>query len=167
MPIRPENVDRYPANWQEIRARIQARARNRCELCGVKNHELGARINGVWCPAIPDEGALRLIWPKPGEYSAVVHPTEGPTRARIIRIVCTTAHWFDDRPEACDDSNLKFACQRCHLEHDRQMHTQNRYENARKGRAIGDFFGEPSPEERDALRARLRRKAANPPSRAG
>lgn len=31
MPILPENRDRYPANWTEIRAEILDRAGNRCE----------------------------------------------------------------------------------------------------------------------------------------
>lgn len=31
MPIRPENRDRYPPDWPQIRARILARADNRCE----------------------------------------------------------------------------------------------------------------------------------------
>jgi 5-methylcytosine-specific restriction endonuclease McrA len=31
MPIRPENRSRYPANWRVVRARILARAENRCE----------------------------------------------------------------------------------------------------------------------------------------
>lgn len=34
MPIRPENRDRYPPDWPEIRARILRRAGNRCELRG-------------------------------------------------------------------------------------------------------------------------------------
>ena len=33
MPIKPENRGRYPENWPEIRARILARAGNRCEQC--------------------------------------------------------------------------------------------------------------------------------------
>lgn len=40
MPIKPENLARYPANWKEIRARIQARAGDRCEECGVQNYSL-------------------------------------------------------------------------------------------------------------------------------
>ena len=39
MPIRPENKDRYPKNWKEIRKRILKRARNQCEWCDAKNHE--------------------------------------------------------------------------------------------------------------------------------
>lgn len=38
MPIKPENRNRYPKNWQQIRARILERAHNRCEFCGVENH---------------------------------------------------------------------------------------------------------------------------------
>ena len=39
MPIRPENKARYPKNWKtEIRPSILARANDRCEFCGRKNH---------------------------------------------------------------------------------------------------------------------------------
>lgn len=38
MPIRPENKDRYPKEWKQIRATILQRARDCCEMCGVKNH---------------------------------------------------------------------------------------------------------------------------------
>ena len=44
MPIRPENRDRYPKNWKEIRASILKRAENRCELCGIANYTI--RENG-------------------------------------------------------------------------------------------------------------------------
>ena len=40
MPIRPENRDKYPKNWDEITAEIRARANNRCEFCGVANHSI-------------------------------------------------------------------------------------------------------------------------------
>ncbi len=43
MPIRPENRDRYPKNWKQIRAQILERAHNRCEFCGVENHTM--RLN--------------------------------------------------------------------------------------------------------------------------
>ncbi len=40
MPIRAENKHRYPTTWGEIRARILARAKNRCENqdCGAENY---------------------------------------------------------------------------------------------------------------------------------
>lgn len=43
MPIRPENKDRYPADWPVIRASILARAGDRCEWCGVPNYTLHPR----------------------------------------------------------------------------------------------------------------------------
>lgn len=35
MPIKPENKNRYPSNWKEIRVDILKRANNRCEFCGI------------------------------------------------------------------------------------------------------------------------------------
>jgi 5-methylcytosine-specific restriction endonuclease McrA len=39
MPIRPENKDRYPPEWAQIRERILERAGHACEWCGARNHE--------------------------------------------------------------------------------------------------------------------------------
>jgi hypothetical protein len=48
MPIKKENLKRYPKNWPEIRARIKARAGNKCEICGAENGQpnpaTGARV---------------------------------------------------------------------------------------------------------------------------
>lgn len=48
MPIKPENLARYPKNWKEIRASILERAENKCEWineygerCVANNHERG------------------------------------------------------------------------------------------------------------------------------
>lgn len=38
-PIRPEDRDRYPANWGEIRREILDRARDCCEECGALNYQ--------------------------------------------------------------------------------------------------------------------------------
>ena len=40
MPIKPENVNRYPKDWA-LRSRFVRfyRARNKCEWCGAKNYE--------------------------------------------------------------------------------------------------------------------------------
>ena len=40
----PTDMTRYPANWgSEIRPRILARAKGRCERCGALNGEIGHR----------------------------------------------------------------------------------------------------------------------------
>lgn len=84
MPQTPEELARYPADWQERRAAVLARAVNRCEWCGAINHE--------------------------------PHPKTGS------RVVLTTAHVYDHRPEKADLDNLAALCQRCHLDHDRHRH---------------------------------------------
>lgn len=142
MPIRPENRDRYPADWPEIRARIQRRAGNKCEKCRVPNHLLGGRdVDGTFIPAMPlGEKNLRLEWPTPGTWAWCQEPlTQRHVQLRIIRIVCTTAH-FDHNPENCDDGNLRFWCQRCHLAHDRQQHNETAYRTRREGKAVGDLL---------------------------
>ena len=40
MPIKPENKNRYPKSWKEIRQQILKRANNRCEFCGRINHSM-------------------------------------------------------------------------------------------------------------------------------
>lgn len=94
MPIRPENRDRYPADW-ELRSRFVRyyRAKNRCEWCGAENG-------------------------KP-------HPITGSV------VVLTTAHVFDDRPEASSLLNLAALCQRCHNTHDGKARQQRRRERTR------------------------------------
>lgn len=38
MPIKPENKNRYPKNWKQIRLEILDRAKNSCEFCGAVNY---------------------------------------------------------------------------------------------------------------------------------
>jgi hypothetical protein len=40
MPILPENKNRYPSDWKDIRARILAECQNKCEWCGVENYAI-------------------------------------------------------------------------------------------------------------------------------
>ncbi len=141
MPIRPENRHRYPADWPQIRARIQARAKNCCEQCGVSNHSLGGRLrDGRFLHAeAKEEKRLQLVWPEPGERFWCSDRSIGRRELlRIIRIVCTVAH-LDHVPEHCDDENLKFWCQRCHLAYDARHHAESAYHARRAGRALEMF----------------------------
>jgi 5-methylcytosine-specific restriction endonuclease McrA len=139
VPIRPENKNRYPKEWDAISRSIRERAGNKCEECGVPNYELGGRDpDGVWHKALPvGERLLRTEWPQPGEYAWCRDwPRE---RLRILRIVLTVAH-LNHKPEDCRPENLKAWCQRCHLRYDAAMHRQGRNERARAQRACGDLF---------------------------
>lgn len=121
MPIRLENKHRYPANWQEIRARILHRAGNRCEQCRVINRAWGWRDDGGNFHSVRKGPLIEAAYRRP--------PFELGTREgrmlRIIEIVLTIAH-LDHIPEHCDDYNLRALCQRCHLRYDRQHHAETR-----------------------------------------
>lgn len=139
MPIRPEMRERYPDNWPEIRARILQRADDKCEWCGVENHELGGRDpSGTFHHAMPlGDNGLRLLWPSPGDWARCSGWSED---LRIIRIVLTIAHIHDHSPENCDDDNLAALCQRCHNIHDAPMRRAGRIEREREAMGMDDLF---------------------------
>lgn len=81
MPIRPENLKRYPKDWKLRSYFVRfVRAKGTCE----------------WCGAIHNQP----------------HPLTGS------RVILTTAHIYDDRPEAASLLNLAALCQKCHNTHD-------------------------------------------------
>lgn len=108
MPIRPENVARYPHDWKAISDRIRFdRAAGRCECegeCGMPGH----------AGMIIDAGEARCMnmHGQPSVYSGKL-------------VVLTTAH-LDHTPEHCDDDNLKAMCQGCHLHYDGAHHAETR-----------------------------------------
>lgn len=100
MPIRPENRNRYPANWRDISHRIRAeRAQWRCECLG----ECGRGTHDGRCPNVHGQ----------------------PAYGTGSKVVLTTAH-LDHTPEHCDDDNLRAMCQGCHLHYDREHHAETR-----------------------------------------
>ena len=117
MPIRPENVDRYPSNWNHISDVIRfGRAGSRCEClgeCGLAHHVGGGVQLEHRCEAI----------------HGLPHPRTGSS------VILTTAH-LDHTPENSDDpggvfvelsldlSNLRAMCQGCHLHYDRDHHAE-------------------------------------------
>lgn len=138
MPIRPENRDRYPANWHGISLAIRRRADNRCEECGVPNYELGGRdSSGGWHKAIPTgTNGVGLTWPAPGDHGWC----DGwAATLRIVRIVLTVAH-LNHQPEDCRPENLRCLCQRCHNRYDAAERRNGIRSRARAGKAIADLF---------------------------
>lgn len=143
MPIKPENRARYPKDWPQIREKIARRAGFKCENCGVRNYALGGRRkgDGLWMPAMPlGEKGLRLEWPKPGQQWWC-GDDDLALKLKIVKIVCTTAH-LDHTPENCSDDNLRFWCQKCHLNYDHDHHQRNARETRRKGKAVAELFPE-------------------------
>jgi len=135
MPIKPENRARYPKNWPEIRQRILARARHRCEHegCTAVHRELGYWRDGAWVP-LPH--VLRMAgYDRAGQ---VVACSDGPD-IKIIMIVLTIAH-LDHQPENCADDNLRAWCQRHHLAYDAEHHKANAYRTRKDKAMTNDLF---------------------------
>lgn len=128
MPIKPENLSRYPPDWPQIRARILERASNRCE--GSPAYP-DCRVPNGWYRV--DRGGVELLLPKD---EAIAHAYVGYA---ITRIVLTIGH-LDHTPENCSEDNLRAWCQRCHLTYDAEHHAQTARATRRAGRAIGDLF---------------------------
>lgn len=100
MPIRPENRDRYPDDWDDISRWVRfVRAGSRCECLG----ECGRGTHEGRCP---------------NQHTLPAYGT-GST------VVLTTAH-LDHQPENCDPANLRAMCQGCHLHYDREHHAETR-----------------------------------------
>ncbi|MFJ2745881.1 hypothetical protein ACIO3O_40195 [Streptomyces sp. NPDC087440] len=100
MPIRPENLARYPDNWPEISARIRfERAGGRCECSG----QCGLEHPGGRCLALHGQP----------------HPDTGS------QVLLTTAH-LNHTPEDVREEVLLAACQRCHLRIDHGHHKVTR-----------------------------------------
>lgn len=130
MPIRPENKHLYPKDWKQIRARIQERAENKCEICGVKNHAWGYRDNQGIFSDISSYGPMQTV---AGVISAEVNRINqakfvSALGYKIIRIVCTVMH-LDHNPQNNIDENLKFGCQKCHNNYDAKFRAENRKKN--------------------------------------
>ncbi|MBM3744188.1 MAG: hypothetical protein FJW34_00150 [Acidobacteria bacterium] len=116
MPIRRDLRRFYGAEWRTvIRPRILARARNRCERCGVPDRIETIRAGSAWFEA---------------HYSRwfdhrrrVASPLA--RAVRTVRVVLTVAHLNHD-PADNRDENLAALCQWCHLHYDAPHHKETR-----------------------------------------
>jgi len=131
MPIKPENLGRYPADWKTVVVpRIRARSGNKCEWCGVHNGAIGYRDCG---------GFFMLGTAQDADWKAGDVFDDG---TKVIRIVLTVAHVNDPDPANCADDNLAHLCQRCHNIHDAASRQQHARETRRARKAIGDLFAQ-------------------------
>lgn len=132
MPISPEKRALYPANWKtEIRPRILARAGNCCEQCGVPNRAIGWRNDDGKFNVVELDGDMKRVAELQHDYGDVF---------RLVLIVLTIAHVYDESPSNCADDNLAAWCQRCHNNHDRPMRMKNAAATRRAKSATSDLF---------------------------
>ena len=151
MPIKPENKGRYPKNWAEIsHFIIHERAKNKCEVCGVRNHAVGYRdeegfFHGICGNIFLDLAGKGLKYPslqllpyvEARELADGLNDLDIEDETYIV-IVLTTAH-LDHTPENCDLDNLKAMCQKCHNNYDAPHRKQTRRATRNKGQMEIDF----------------------------
>jgi hypothetical protein len=132
-PIRPTERARYPKDWPAIRARILARAENRCEF---------ERADGSRCNAPNGTVIARSINDHERWYDTELAENALPPGLYLpVKIVLTVAH-LNHQPEDCDDDNLKAGCQLHHLRHDREHHARNAAATRRSKKQNGELFTE-------------------------
>jgi len=128
MPIRPENRDRYPPDWREVRNRILRRA------AGEEMWDQGFEKPVIQCECRGECG--RGHTSRCPAFDGEAHPDTG------AKVVLTIAH-LDHQPEHCEESNLRAMCQACHLAYDAEHHAAERWRNARlalEAAGQGDMF---------------------------
>ena len=126
MPIKPENKSRYPENWKEISARIRfGRAKNRCEVCGLKNYSIIKRLpNGSF--SFPCQTDWDMIHSRIRNCQS--NMSESLKYHGFTKVILTVAH-LDHQPENCEDENLKAMCQKCHNNYDKNHRKQTIHES--------------------------------------
>lgn len=142
MPIKPENLARYPKNWKEIRAQVLARAKHQCEFCGLVNYGLVKRLSDgrvIYAAGNDYYDSFEYTKSFKEAQSAMQTLNESGDLPLYIVIVLTIAH-LDHVPENCDLDNLRALCQKCHLTYDHEHHQVNARITRRNKLAAAELF---------------------------
>lgn len=124
----PCDCKKYPKNWKsEIRPAILERDEHKCKFCGIENGAVGFRIDGKF---FYSEAYLDAKKNGYGFYQ---------TSSPYFKIVLTIMHLDHDTTNN-DYSNLAAACQKCHLNYDKDFHKANAKETNRKKKGLQNLF---------------------------
>lgn len=122
-PIRPENLERYPADWPAISTRIRFdRAGGRCECTGQCGTDHAEELERNAATELLDDEELEAVF---GDLRRCMAEHGRPHPVTDSVVVLTTAH-LNHTPEDCAEENLAAMCQRCHLRYDREHHAATR-----------------------------------------
>ena len=121
----PIDYSKYPDNWKtEIVPRILKRAKNRCEICGLKNH------SKVWSYEVQiktvSANHMKTVYKNKKFWCSNESDWERMKQFvnswKFVRVVLTVAHLdHDSENENVSDDRLKAMCQYCHLNYDAMM----------------------------------------------
>jgi len=120
----PIDYKEYHPDWKAIRLRIRTeRAKNKCEWCGEFNGEV-VRVNVV-TKVRERAGFMSSTHSEALNYARALNDSADDGLGRWWPVVLTVAHIDRDKNNN-DDTNLAALCQKCHLNHDRHQHAENR-----------------------------------------
>lgn len=130
--------------WNAKRAEILARAENKCEECGVKNHAVGYRntagkfIRLGGNSHLDKAGFGELTLKEAREIAKNGYDLFGDDGFFVV--VLTISH-TNHNTQNNDNSNLRALCCRCHNLHDVEYRKTNRAKTARKNKKLdNDLF---------------------------
>ncbi len=128
MPIKKENLARYPRDWKEISASVRHESGQCCEFCSVPNYAVGLRNQNREFIAHHRHSLRHATHAQAKTLAKHLQDTDGQKR---VVIVLTVAH-LDHTPENCARENLKALCQMCHLLYDIEHHANTRRQSKNK-----------------------------------
>jgi len=133
----PIDYKRYPKNWKtEIRPRILARAKNRCEQCNLPNYTKGFRT----LTGLVSMGEYMRDNKNLTKDQLIAKYGKKYDQLKYIKIVLTIAHLdHDETNHNVKDNRLAALCQRCHL----------RYDAADRSKRIAEKKGQKNLFEKD------------------
>lgn len=106
----PIDYNKYPSDWQETSLKVKERYSYRCGFCNISDKSFLVQSNGKY---------------------KVVDETRKDEEG-VFQVHLSAIHLDGDIKNNCED-NLMAACQRCHLDHDKEQHSRNRkYGSAHK-----------------------------------
>jgi 5-methylcytosine-specific restriction endonuclease McrA len=124
----PIDYKKYPPNWKtEIRTAILERDGNKCKFCGIENKAVGFRVDGEF---VYSEAYLRAKKSGYGFYQ---------TSRPYFKIILTIMHLDHDITNN-NYSNLAAACQKCHLNYDKEHHKKNARNTREKKKGLQNLF---------------------------
>lgn len=137
----PCDYSKYPTDWKTvIRPAILRRAKNKCEICGLENHLIISRDN--------KRGLIKDLMNGPvWQYAENGKLVKSNYSWRLTdwcsdhmaKVILTIMHLDHDTTNN-DYSNLKAACQKCHLNHDLAHHKKNSRETRKRKRGLMELF---------------------------
>ena len=141
----PCDYTRYPKDWKAIRAEVLERAGNKCEQCGVLNHDHVWRgtVDSLPVYQTADCAIHSGIDGSMVDESGLDALMESNPENKLTKIVLTISHTDHDitnNGAPGNRPNLKALCQRCHLRHDHHHHQANARQTRTKRKGMAELF---------------------------